>query len=211
MLEIPADADALGEHLQGASGGTCLGVRKSYTCVDPIADGIHPLPPGVGAPEQLERDRRQQVHLAVPAGHEVAQHVGRQVGEIDLRLPTGSLSSRVPGSSISVRPCRRAVPGRQLQPGRLIAEQVVKQLHVHCRFHPQQVGLPQIPERGTSGRAAAWSSPWALAGRSQVVAETDEHDYLLAGSVPVMHGHAAAPRLGMMGWTRANSRRERIA
>jgi hypothetical protein len=70
VLEVAADADALGEDVHGGHGGASLVVVEGDFFVDPVADGGGEGPAGAEVAEEVVGDRAEEVDFAVAAGEE---------------------------------------------------------------------------------------------------------------------------------------------
>ena len=78
MRHVPAHAAFFVVRLEGGLGGTGIAVAEPRTCVDEVADGLHPAPARRQLSEPAPRIIEQQVALAIAARHEKLQRVGRQ-------------------------------------------------------------------------------------------------------------------------------------
>src|SRR6202453_1635213 len=75
MLEIAADSEALGEHVQSALGGTSVLIAEADLCVHPVTNGLDPRPSRSRGTKQLQGNHREPVDLAVAAIVKIAQPI----------------------------------------------------------------------------------------------------------------------------------------
>src|SRR2546423_5956740 len=73
MLKIAADAYSFMEDFERGSGWSGVTIAEGDMVMDPIANGLHPLPSSRQAAEQARRGIRQQVHLAITASKKIDQ------------------------------------------------------------------------------------------------------------------------------------------
>jgi hypothetical protein len=79
MLEVAADADALGKDIHGGLGGASCVVVEGDSFMDPVSNGNRTLPALWVGLEEVSSDGAELVDLAVPAGQKELQYIGRKV------------------------------------------------------------------------------------------------------------------------------------
>ena len=147
VLEVAAHADALGEDVERGPGGARVGVAERDLRLHPVADGLHPRPAPRGVAEQLDRNRRQQIDLAKPASHQVAQRLGRQIADRHFaRIRADRI--RQPASSTTVEFVRRMVPCGATNRVLRFPNKSSVLFDWHLRFHADAIGLPEVMAAG---------------------------------------------------------------